>query len=240
MNKKELAYAIILAASLFSLSLLLFSQGITSLSVSLSDEQPFAVAVPKMFTMNKVIIMLVLTSMGTYSLTMLTTSMEVAQKITTPEVTETVIGNQISLYHDEDYANKVDSNRVDYNKVNCNNAVGNDIAQEEIETPEESELDFEKAVSLTYKADKFPFHETGQFSFNKAEHKRKIASDLLEGDEKKIYLIVYEKKQILQSELVLESGLSKVKVSRLLQKLENKSLLIRKPYGNTNKVIIIE
>lgn len=235
MNKKELVYAIILAASLFSLSLLLFSQRITSLSVSLSDEQPFAVSVPTMFTMNKVLIMLVLTSIGTYSLTILTASMEVTQKITNPAVTETVIGNQFPLYQEED------TNEVNYNKADCNNVAGNnDTLQEETETPEEPELDFEKAVPLPYKADTFSFHETGQFSFNRAEHKRKIASDLLEGDEKKLYLIVYEKKQILQSELVLESGLSKVKVSRLLQKLENKSLLVRKPYGNTNKVMIIE
>ncbi|MDQ1273722.1 MAG: hypothetical protein QG591_2352 [Planctomycetota bacterium] len=224
MNKKELAYAIILAASLFSLSLLLFSQGITSLSVSLIDGQPFAVAVPTMFTMNKVIIMVVLASIGTYSLTMLTTSTGMVQNITTPTIIETAIENQLSLYHEEDFTNKVNSN---------------DTAPAEIETPGELELDFGKAISFPYKADNSPFYEAEQLSFNKAEHKRKIASDLLEGDEKKIYLIVYEKKQILQSELVLESGLSKVKVSRLLQKLENKSLLIRKPYGNTNKVIIV-
>lgn len=225
MNKKELAYAIILASSLFSLSLLLFSQGITSLSVSLINGQPFAVAVPTMFTMNKVIIMIVLASIGTYSLTMLTTSIGMVQNITTPTIVETAIENQLSLYHEED----------------CTSKVGvNDTVQEEIETPRELELDFEKAVSLPYKADRPPFYEAEQFSFNKSEHKRKIASDLLEGDEKKVYLIVYEKKEILQSELVLESGLSKVKVSRLLQKLENKSLLIRKPYGNTNKVIIVE
>lgn len=225
MNKKELAYAIILAASLFSLSLLLFSQGTTSLSVSLIDGQPFAVAVPTMFTMNKVIIMIVLASIGTYSLTMLTTSIGMVQNITTPIIVESAIENQLPLYHEEDCSGEVG---------------GNDTVQEEIETPVELELDFEKAISLQYKADKPPFYEAEQFSFNKAEHKRKIASDLLEGDERKIYLIVYEKKQILQSELVLESGLSKVKVSRLLQKLENKSLLIRKPYGNTNKVIIME
>ena len=226
MNKKELAYAIILAASLFSLSLLLFSQGITSLSVSLINGQPFAVAVPTMFTMNKVIIMIVLASIGTYSLTMLTTSIGMVQNITTPTIVEAAIENQLSLYHEEDRTSKVG---------------GNDTVQEEIETPRELELelDFEKAVSLPYKADRPPFYEAEQFSFNKSEHKRKIASDLLEGDEKKVYLIVYEKKEILQSELVLESGLSKVKVSRLLQKLENKSLLIRKPYGNTNKVIIV-
>ena len=116
MNKKELVYAIILAASLFSLSLLLFSQRITSLSVSLSEEQPFAVAVPTMFTMNKVLIMLVLTSIGTYSLTMLTASMEVTQKITNPAVTETVIGNQFPLYQEED-TNEVDYNKADYNNL---------------------------------------------------------------------------------------------------------------------------
>ncbi|MHC1756506.1 MAG: helix-turn-helix transcriptional regulator [Methanosarcina sp.] len=220
MNKKELAHAIILAASLFSLSLLLFSQGTTSLSVSLSDEQPFAVDVPTMFTMNKVIIMLVLASIGTYSLTMLTTIIGMVQKITTPVTEENVIGSQSLPYREEDYTSKMNNNRNDIVPD-----ISPDTALVDIEITEESESNIDKA---------------GPLPFNKAEHKRKIASDILEGDEKKIYLIVYEKKQILQSELVLESGLSKVKVSRLLQKLENKSLLLRKPYGNTNKVIIAE
>jgi hypothetical protein len=219
-NKKELAHAIILAASLFSLSLLLFSQGTTSLSVSLSDEQPFAVDVPTMFTMNKVIIMLVLASIGTYSLTMLTTIIGMVQKITTPVTEENVIGSQSLPYREEDYTSKMNNNRNDIVPD-----ISPDTALVDIEITEESESNIDKA---------------GPLPFNKAEHKRKIASDILEGDEKKIYLIVYEKKQILQSELVLESGLSKVKVSRLLQKLENKSLLLRKPYGNTNKVIIAE
>jgi uncharacterized membrane protein len=225
MNKKELAHAITLAASLFSLSLLLFSQGTSSLSVSLKNEQPFAVAVPTMFTMNKVIIMLVLASIGTYSLTMLTTSMGMVQKITNPVIEETAIENQLPFHHEGDPANKVNDN---------------DNVPEEITTSEKLGLDIEKPASLQSRAEKFSLNELEQYSFNKAEHKRKVASDILEGDEKKIYLIVYEKKQILQSELVLESGLSKVKVSRLLQKLENKSLLIRKPYGNTNKVILVE
>ncbi|MCO5382007.1 MAG: hypothetical protein NHB15_07880 [Methanosarcina barkeri] len=194
MNKKELAYAIILAASLFSLSLLLFSQGITSLSVSLINGQPFAVAVPTMFTMNKVIIMIVLASIGTYSLTMLTTSIGMVQNITTPTIVEAAIENQLSLYHEEDRTSKVG---------------GNDTVQEEIETPRELELDFEKAVSLPYKADRPPFYEAEQFSFNKSEHKRKIASDLLEGDEKKVYLIVYEKKRYFKANLYLSQVFQK-------------------------------
>jgi uncharacterized membrane protein len=186
----------------------------------LSDEQPFAVDVPTMFTMNKVIIMLVLASIGTYSLTMLTTIIGMVQKITTPVTEENVIGSQSLPYREEDYTSKMNNNRNDIVPD-----ISPDTALVDIEITEESESNIDKA---------------GPLPFNKAEHKRKIASDILEGDEKKIYLIVYEKKQILQSELVLESGLSKVKVSRLLQKLENKSLLLRKPYGNTNKVIIAE
>lgn len=218
MNKKELVYAIALAASLFSLSLLLFSQGTTSLSVSLNKEQPLAVAIPTMYTMNKVIIMVVLASIGTHSLTMLTTSIGSVQKTTTPGIAEIPIKNHHPTYSEEDSTSKID---------------GSNKATNEIEIFENSELDIEKVISL-------PLIKTEQLPFNKAEHKRKVASDILEGDEKKIYLIVYEKKEILQSELVLESGLSKVKVSRLLQKLESKSLLIKKPYGNTNKVMLAE
>lgn len=210
MDRKELAYAITLGASLFSLSLLLFSQGTTSLSVALSDEQPFAVATPTMFTMDKVIIMIVLASFGSHSLTMLTSSLGSAQKRSTPVSSENVTENKYRVYNEG-------------SDINIQNE--DDTVPEEVEIPEELDIDSVQVRLLP---------------FNKTEHKKKIAVDILQGDEKMIYMIVCDKKEILQSELVLESGLSKVKVSRLLQKLENKSLLTRKPYGNTNKVMLAE
>ncbi|MDW7732129.1 MAG: hypothetical protein SCH66_06835 [Methanolobus sp.] len=210
MDRKELAYAILLAVSLFSLSLLLFSQGTSSLSVSLSDEKPFAVAIPTMFTMNKVLVMIVLASFGAHSLTMLTLRMESTEKVPGLLVAEVVDENNCLSCHEEGGPDKLFSS----------NAV-----PEEARVPEELGFDEDMVRVLP---------------LSKTEHKKKIAADILQGDEKNLYLIVCEKKEMLQSELVLESGLSKVKVSRLLQKLEHKSLLVRKPYGNTNKVMLAE
>ncbi|MCW3976077.1 MAG: hypothetical protein NWE86_07545 [Candidatus Bathyarchaeota archaeon] len=79
------------------------------------------------------------------------------------------------------------------------------------------------------------------FNFNKNEKKtkkRNLISNVLEGDEKKLYEIILEKNEILQKDLVYESGFSKVKVTRILRKLDNKKLIIRKPWGNTNKILI--
>ena len=77
--------------------------------------------------------------------------------------------------------------------------------------------------------------------FNKKDSrikKQKIVSNVLEGDEKKLYEIILEKNEILQKDLVYESGFSKAKVTRILGKLDNKKLIIRKPWGNTNKILI--
>jgi uncharacterized membrane protein len=70
------------------------------------------------------------------------------------------------------------------------------------------------------------------------EQKKMIATNILEGDARELYKIIAEKGEILQSDLVLESGFSKVKVSRTLKKLEDKSLIERKPYGNTNMITL--
>jgi uncharacterized membrane protein len=210
MDRKELVYAIILAVSLFSLSLVLFSQGTTSLSVSLSDEKPFAVVIPTMFTMNKVLIMIVLASVGAHSLTMLTSRLEQIQESSNPVLIEA--RNEIKY-------------QTAYEEEEKDRLFGNDGVHKKIEPSEK--LDFNE-------------NQVNALPFNETEHKKKVIVDVLQGDEKELYLIVCEKKEILQSELVLESGLSKVKVSRLLQKLERKSLLVRRPYGNTNKVILAE
>lgn len=206
MDRKELAYAIILAASLFSMSLLLFSQGTSNLSVSLSDEKPFAVAIPTMFTMNKVLVMIVLASLGTHSLTMLTLRLDSVEKVYCSLDTEAVNGSNCTVFQEEG---------------DSYGSSGNDRSEGYEETDIEDEL-------------------IRVLPSSKSEQKKKIAADILQGDEKQLYLIVCERKEILQSELVLESGLSKVKVSRLLQKLEHKSLLVRKPYGNTNKVMLAD
>jgi len=77
--------------------------------------------------------------------------------------------------------------------------------------------------------------------FNKSDKKtknQKIVSNILDGDEKRLYDIIQEKNEILQKNLVYESGFSKTKVTRIIVKLENKKLIVRKPWGNTNKILI--
>lgn len=66
--------------------------------------------------------------------------------------------------------------------------------------------------------------------------KQKLASKILEGDELRLYNLILKKKECLQKELVYESGYPKAKVTRLLEKLDRKDLVDRKPYGNTNKI----
>jgi len=67
----------------------------------------------------------------------------------------------------------------------------------------------------------------------------KFALRLLEGDQKKIFLLIVESGgSILQSEIVEKSGFSNAKVTRILSELESKGLIIKRRYGMTNKIEI--
>jgi len=59
---------------------------------------------------------------------------------------------------------------------------------------------------------------------------------ILPADERKIMEILLKEGKIEQTYLVAESGLSKVKVSRLLMRLEQRGVVEKKPLGNTNLV----
>jgi uncharacterized membrane protein len=61
----------------------------------------------------------------------------------------------------------------------------------------------------------------------------------LEGEERDVYnTIIEENGMIFQSTLMEKTGLSKVKVTRVLDKLENKKLIERKRRGMTNVVVL--
>lgn len=61
----------------------------------------------------------------------------------------------------------------------------------------------------------------------------------LEGDEKTIYGIIKSSEGIIfQSQLVKKSGLTKVKVSRVLDNMEAKGLLERRRRGMSNSVVL--
>ena len=59
---------------------------------------------------------------------------------------------------------------------------------------------------------------------------------VLPEDEKTILELLVKEKKMEQTYLVAESGLSKVKVSRVLSKLEQRGIVEKKPLGNTNLV----
>ncbi len=62
--------------------------------------------------------------------------------------------------------------------------------------------------------------------------------DILPEDERRVLKVIIEKKSIPQTELKYLSGLSKVKVSRIVSKIEQRKIIKKKPYGNTNLIIL--
>jgi uncharacterized membrane protein len=62
---------------------------------------------------------------------------------------------------------------------------------------------------------------------------------LLKPDERKVFVALHHARgEMLQNALVKKSGLSKVKVTRILSRLEKKGLIMRHRHGLTNKVKI--
>jgi uncharacterized membrane protein len=66
-------------------------------------------------------------------------------------------------------------------------------------------------------------------------------TDLLKRDEKKAFLLIAGANgEMLQNRLVEKMGLSKVKVTRILMRLEKKGLITRTRHGLTNKIKVVE
>jgi len=59
-------------------------------------------------------------------------------------------------------------------------------------------------------------------------------------EEKQVYNIIKENKAIFQAELIEKSGIGKVKISRILDRLEGNGLIERKRRGMNNVVILKE
>ncbi len=60
---------------------------------------------------------------------------------------------------------------------------------------------------------------------------------ILPEDERRIVELLLKEKKTEQVYLVAESGLSKVRVSRIISRLEQRGVLEKKPMGNTNLII---
>ncbi|MFB6089324.1 MAG: helix-turn-helix transcriptional regulator [Candidatus Aenigmatarchaeota archaeon] len=79
------------------------------------------------------------------------------------------------------------------------------------------------------------------YLFHPELEKKKISKDWIldcfEGDEKSVVKKILDNDgKTLQSKLVKETTFSKVKIHRILKKLENKGFIKKSSYGNTNKV----
>ena len=82
------------------------------------------------------------------------------------------------------------------------------------------------------------------FFVKRSEHRKKVVYKdalstlrFLDNDERKVVeFIINQGSSTTQSKIVKNVGLNKVKVSRILSHLESKQIIIRKEYGNTNKV----
>ncbi len=65
-----------------------------------------------------------------------------------------------------------------------------------------------------------------------------LAANILDGDEKALFQKIIDNDGILQRELVLKIGFSEPKVSRLLDRLERRGLIVRQRDGMGNRVLI--
>lgn len=71
------------------------------------------------------------------------------------------------------------------------------------------------------------------------QQKEHIISVFLTNDEKKVIGLIKEKNDgVLQSDLVIKTGYSKVKMHRILKGLENRGIIKRGRFGITNKVLL--
>jgi len=65
-----------------------------------------------------------------------------------------------------------------------------------------------------------------------------LAANLLDGDEKVLFQKIVDNDGILQRELILKTGFSEPKVSRLLDKVERRGLIIRQRDGMGNRIFL--
>jgi len=65
-----------------------------------------------------------------------------------------------------------------------------------------------------------------------------LAASILEGDEKVLFQEIVDNDGILQRELVIKTGFSEPKVSRLLDKIERRGLIVRQRDGMGNRVLL--
>jgi uncharacterized membrane protein len=72
------------------------------------------------------------------------------------------------------------------------------------------------------------------------KQKRKIDTSELNSEEKKVLKMIQENKAIFQADLIEKTGFGKVKITRIIDRLEGKGFVERKRRGMTNIVVLKE
>ena len=72
------------------------------------------------------------------------------------------------------------------------------------------------------------------------ENKIKLDTSNLKSEEKQVLKLVQENKAIFQADLIEKTGFGKAKMSRILDRLENRSFIERKRRGMTNVIVLKE
>ncbi len=67
-----------------------------------------------------------------------------------------------------------------------------------------------------------------------------VSGALLENEKKLLTILKENNKQLWQKQLELKSGLSKVKLSRLIQSMEKRGIVRKEPYGASNIIHLVE
>jgi len=96
-------------------------------------------------------------------------------------------------------------------------------------------MSFLSGMALHKATNKHVVHEVKKET--KEENAKEIDEDMLTDDEKKIIEILEKNDNVMtQTDLVAESKMTKVKIHRLLKKLETKKILSKFSYGMTNRI----
>lgn len=107
------------------------------------------------------------------------------------------------------------------------------LSSKENEISGEEEISREKETpDLSIKATK----ETKEIPDSKSA--ALIAANMLDGDEKILFKNIIDNDGILQRDLIQKTGFSEPKVSRLLDRLERRALIIRQRDGMRNRVFL--
>jgi uncharacterized membrane protein len=93
-------------------------------------------------------------------------------------------------------------------------------------------------IILSSKEKETPVSEQIETVITENKSAAMVAADILDGDEKILFQKIVDNDGLLQRELILNTDFSEPKVSRLLDKLERRGLIIRKRDGMGNRVML--